>query len=204
MPDDSLPDGLCDALEECATQIALSPEDATRIKREFYEVMKSRYGKRGGKLALNVITIAQVRGHVTNIFSSEVTMNNKSAGGDINEVHQQAGGDMTGVVGGVHSTVEMRDVTSYNQMIDQSGSINAELRDALKEGRREIESLSLAEDVKQHVLDLYGKLTAELKKTQPKASILEMLWSGISTVGKAAPALILVGKLLGKYFGISG
>lgn len=56
-----IPAELLDRVRECAHNLSLSPQGATRIKREFYREMESQFGRDGADLAYWILSIGQSR-----------------------------------------------------------------------------------------------------------------------------------------------
>jgi hypothetical protein len=129
----------------------------------------------------------------------------KHVGGNLTDFSQSAGGNQTGVVGGIGNEVLMGDVTAYNTIVDREASINAhnaQLGNALKQGRQAIEGLQLDPDEKRELLSAYGKLTEEVAKEKPKPGLVQMFWNTISTFTAKAAPLVQIGFLLAQAFGI--
>jgi hypothetical protein len=113
-----------------------------------------------------------------------------------------AGRDVIGSTTGINNKVQMGDINSYNQAIDQSFSSNPRLGDALKEGAKAIHESNLASPIKDDVLNNYGKLTTELQKPKPDKAILQYLWGTFqSAVGTLKP-IVELGKILVSTYGI--
>jgi len=206
-----LPQELLDEVSNCAQRLSDCPSDGFRIKQEFHANMMRRFGIQGATLAFSILSLSQARSEtqvLVNHLEVKVTKKkkvhvdkSKRAGGDITEVSQIAGGDMTGVVGGAGNLVEM-DVATYCKSLDKETTMDERLRQALKDGRQAIAELKLQKEEESEILSAYAKLTGEIKKPEPKKNLLKIFWGTISSVASRAVPLVRLGKMLAESFGI--
>jgi hypothetical protein len=86
--------------------------------------------------------------------------------------------------------VAARDVSAYNDLIDQSSTLDPDLKRTLKEAREALETIGLPEADKDDVADDLGKLTAELTKPQPDVYRVRRLWMRIRETAPTVAAIL--------------
>ena len=143
-------------------------------------------------------TISAMQGTTIHQLFAERIYSNQ---GDVMENVQKAGRDIVASAAGQNNAITVRDIATYNEEIDAS-SIDAELGAALKDGRKAIDGLTVDSDVMKSLIENYGNLTIELKKTTPNPSMVKVFWGAISLFAKAATPLLTLGKLIGAKLGI--
>lgn len=92
------------------------------------------------------------------------------------------GGDAIGAAVGSHASLKARDITTYKQVVDQSLTLDEELKQVLKAAREALEKAKLPDATKNDATDDLGKLTDELQKPDKDVGRVQRLWNRIKDI----------------------
>ena len=162
-----------------------------RVTKEWYHKVEQRFGSKKAEFALLLRTMLNSRGNTTTVL------------GDYSVSNISAGGNMANVNTGAGAIFIARDVNTYNSGVDNSSNIKNEMKSLLKAGRDAIEKWDTDSDAKSAILQNFEKLTAELDKPNPKKSVLEILWGGITAAAKVLEPVAKIGVAIAAAYGIT-
>jgi hypothetical protein len=109
------------------------------------------------------------------------------------------GGNVTNAAVGSSSKFQARDVTAYNNAVDNS-SIDDEITDVLKRAREALDAEGLSEGDAEDASDSLAKLSAELEKPQKDVGRIRRLWNGIKEIAPTVAAILSSAASLDKLF----
>lgn len=110
-------------------------------------------------------------------------------------------GDAIGAAIGSHVRLNARDITAYKQLVDQSLTLDEDLKRALKEAREALESEDLSQADKGDAADDLGKLTDELQKPEKDVGRVRRLWNSIKDIAPPVASILSSAASLAKMLG---
>lgn len=111
------------------------------------------------------------------------------------------GGDAIGAAVGSHASLRAHDITTYKQVVDQSLTLDEDVKRALKEAREALEKADLSEADKGDATDDLGKLTDELQKPEKDVGRVRRLWNHIKDIAPPVASILSSAASLAKMLG---
>jgi uncharacterized protein YjbI with pentapeptide repeats len=106
------------------------------------------------------------------------------------------GGDNIGGAVGKGASVSAEDIY---KVVENSTTIDEELREKLKESCKEIERLKLPKEHRDDVVKSLGELTEEMKKTEPDKGWVKELWERIEERAPTVAAILTTANILASF-----
>lgn len=107
-------------------------------------------------------------------------------------------GNVTGSAIGSGATVNARDITAYNQLIE-TGIADDSLRSVLKQAREELERAELSDTDKGDAADELGKITEELQKPKPNGGRIQRAWTTIQGIVATVATILASAETIRKW-----
>ena len=97
--------------------------------------------------------------------------------------------------------VRAHDINVYKQAVDQSSSIEDDVKQVLKNARDALEHIKLSEADKEDATDDLGKLTAELEKDDKDIGRVQRYWNRIKEIAPPVAAILSAATSIAKLLG---
>ena len=184
LPD--VPPEVCEVVLNLHMQLRASPNASGGVKKRWCQEARAKVGPYGAQLAQAIFDANIPLYQTINYFGEGSKVDQKQNPGGTN-VHQTAGGNMTGV--NATGTQIIRDITAYSQDLDQSGAaINSDLKNSLLAARSGLEASDIDAALKPHLMEQFDKMTEELKKGPAKnEAAAKGFWTMVYSVIKGVP-----------------
>lgn len=137
--------------------------------------------------------VVQAGGNVSQVNAQQIDGGQHMSEGDKINIH----GDNTGIAGSGRA----RDITTYKRDVDQSSTIDADLKAKLKAARDELDKAVLEDDDKADAAENLDKLTAELAKSDYKPAAVKRLWGRVKEVAPTVASILASAASIAKIVG---